>query len=163
MRVCKTITIPGNTSLTGLYAEKVGNYPKFFKMDTLSKLGFLATELLLEGEADRFISREDRAVLLFSRSGSVCDDSHFAKSMEDYPSPSLFVYTLPNIVAGEIAIRNNYRGETSAFVLEQYDKERIRHVVEEAFQDRTTRSAIVGWVDVRSDTDWTCEVSLIEK
>ena len=67
MRVCKTITIPGNTSLTGLYAEKVGNYPKFFKMDTLSKLGFLATELLLEGEADRFISREDRAVLLFSQ------------------------------------------------------------------------------------------------
>ena len=163
MRVCKTITIPAHTSLAGLYAEKVGNYPKFFKMDTLSKLGFLATELLLEGETDRFIPREDRAVLLFSRNGSVCDDSHFVQSMEDYPSPSLFVYTLPNIVAGEIAIRNQYRGETSAFLLEQYDRERIRCVVEEAFQDRMTRSAIVGWLDVRSDTDWTCELSLIEK
>ena len=30
-----------------------------------------------------------------------------------YPSPALFVYTLPNIVTGEIAIRNKYYGETS--------------------------------------------------
>ena len=163
MKVCKTITIPGNASLSALYAEKVGNYPKFFKMDTLSKLGFLATELLLEGEAERFVPREDRAVLLFSRNGSVCDDGHFAQTMEDYPSPSLFVYTLPNIIAGEIAIRNNYRGETSAFVLERYDPEQITRIVEEAFQDRTTCSAIVGWIDCRSDTDWTCELSLIEK
>lgn len=163
MKVCRTLTIPAGTSLAGLYAEKVGNYPKFFKMDTLSKLGFLATELLLEGETDRFVPREDRAVLLFSRSGSICDDRHFAKTMEDYPSPSLFVYTLPNIVAGEIAIRNHYRGETSAFVLERHDPEQMARIVEEAFQDRTTRSAIAGWIDCRSDTDWTCELSLIEK
>src|SRR3712207_7060242 len=34
-----------------------------------------------------------------------------------FPSPSVFVYTLPNIVTGEIAIRNHYHGETHFFVI----------------------------------------------
>lgn len=163
MRIVRTVEIPSGISLADLYREKVGDYPKFFKMDTLCKLGFLATELLLADEAGRFEFREDRAVLMFSRSGCVCDDRHYEDSIAEFPSPSLFVYTLPNVITGEIAIRNRFRGETSAYVLDAFDRERIFAVVEEAFQDRITRSAVVGWIDCRSDADWTCQAYLIEK
>ena len=56
----------GAAMLTELYRAHVGDYPKFFKMDTLSKLGFVASELLLQAEgAERFVPREDRAVVFF--------------------------------------------------------------------------------------------------
>lgn len=153
----KAVSIPSGTNLTALYREMVGDYPKFFKMDTLSKLGFLLTEMLLQGTEGRFTPREDRAVLVFSRNGSLANDLNYAKSMEDFPSPALFVYTLPNIVAGEISIRNKYEGETSAYVLENYDRQLIESIVREAFQDRITRDAIVAWIDCRSDSEWTAQ------
>ena len=37
----------GDKMLVELYRTYVGDYPKFFKMDTLSRLGFLAAELIL--------------------------------------------------------------------------------------------------------------------
>ena len=37
----------GAALLTELYRAHIGDYPKFFKMDTLCKLGFVASELLL--------------------------------------------------------------------------------------------------------------------
>ena len=40
----------GAALLTELYRSHIGDYPKFFKMDTLSKLGFVASELLLLAE-----------------------------------------------------------------------------------------------------------------
>ena len=152
----KEVSIPTGANLTAIYRELVGNYPKFFKMDTLSKLGFLLTEMLVGDDTGRFTPREDRAVLVFSRNGCLANDLNYAKSMEeDFPSPALFVYTLPNIVAGEISIRNKYEGETSAYVLEKYDRPLIDGIVRQAFQDRITRDAIVAWIDCPSDTEWT--------
>lgn len=158
----KHVSIPQGASLPELYRQWAGDYPKFFKMDTLSRLGFLLAEMLVQDEPGRFEPREDRAVLVFSRAGCLADDRHYAASMADYPSPALFVYTLPNIVTGEIAIRNKWAGETSAFVLEKKDDSMIRELVKEAFQDPVTRSAFVAWIDCRSDEDWTAEAWLIE-
>ena len=64
----------GAALLTEVYRARVNDYPKFFKMDELSKLGFLATELLLQAAGDRHADIDDRAVILFGRSGSVCND-----------------------------------------------------------------------------------------
>ena len=158
----KQVSIPSGANLSQLYRELAGDYPKFFKMDIASKLGFLLTEMLVAGEPDRFTPRQDRAVLVFSRQGCIANDRHYAESMADFPSPALFVYTLPNIVTGEIAIRNKYAGETSAFVLEAFDQEQILALVRQAFLDRDTRSAIVAWIDCPSDTEWTAEAWLVE-
>lgn len=159
----KTVSIPSGISLTDFYREKVGNYPKFFKMDTLCKLGFLLGELIAREEPDRFTPREDRAVLVFSRAGCVANDRRYAASMADFPSPALFVYTLPNTVTGEIAIRNRWGGETSAYVLEQKDTALMKALVAQAFQDRCTQSAFVAWIDCPSDEEWTAEACLIDK
>ena len=93
----------GNALLTELYRTHIGDYPKFFKMDTLCKLGFVASELLLQAEGEqRFVPREDRAVVFFNRSASLQADTAYQATIQDpenfYPSPSAFVYTLPNIV-----------------------------------------------------------------
>lgn len=158
----RTIEIPAGTDLTQLYREQVGDYPKFFKMDTACKLGFLVAEMLVKEDPDRFVPREDRAVLVFSRSGSLADDKNYAESMKDFPSPALFVYTLPNTVTGEIAIRNKYAGETSAFVLEDFDPEQILDQIVLAFQDRMTRSVLAAWIDCPSDDKWTARGWLID-
>jgi 3-oxoacyl-[acyl-carrier-protein] synthase-1 len=159
----KHMSIPSGADLGALYRQVAGDYPKFFKMDVLSKLGFLLTEMLVADETDRFQPREDRAVLVFSREGCVANDRHYAASMADFPSPALFVYTLPNIVAGEIAIRNKYAGETSAYVLESYDLPLIRDLVGQAFEDGRTESAFVAWIDCRSDNEWTADGYLVDK
>ena len=159
----KQVSIPSGASLTELYRKWVGDYPKFFKMDTLSKLGFLLTEMLVHDEPDRFTFREDRAVLVFSREGCVANDRHYAESMQDFPSPALFVYTLPNIVSGEIAIRNKWGGESSAYVLESYDEARIWEMVRQAFQDKCTQSALVAWIDCPSDNEFITNAWLVNK
>jgi len=159
----KQVNIPSGANLAQLYRDLQPDYPKFFKMDVVSKLGFLLTEMLVAGEAGRFQPRQDRAVLVFSRQGCLANDTHYAATMADFPSPALFVYTLPNIVSGEIAIRNKYAGETSAYVLESYNKDTMWELVRQAFQDRITQSAIVAWIDCPTDTQWTAEAFLVNR
>ena len=159
----KEVSIPCGADLTQLYRQEVGDYPKFCKMDVLSRLGFLLTERLVGSDENRFQPREDRAVLVFSREGCVANDRNYVATMKDFPSPSLFVYTLPNIVAGEIAIRNKYAGETSAFVLEKYDEKAIFELVRQAFQDPVTQSAVVIWADCPSDTEWDARGWLVNR
>ena len=159
----KHVSIPSGADLSALYRQLARDYPKFFKMDVLSKLGFLLAEMLVADEPDRFRLREDRAVLVFSREGCVANDRHYAATLADFPSPALFVYTLPNIVTGEIAIRNKYEGETSAYVLENYDEKRLWALVKEAFQDRITQSAVVAWIDCPSDTAWQADAWLVTR
>ena len=141
----------GNALLTEIYRSKVKDYPKFFKMDALCKLGFLGSELVIQDEnTNRFVPREDRAVILFNRSGSLNADVNFQATLQPddfFPSPALFVYTLPNIITGEIAIRNKYLGETSFYVLEKKDSETIASQIVASFQDNITKSVIGGWVD----------------
>ena len=49
----KLLTIhlsPADGSLTDIYKSQIGGYPKFYKMDPLARLGFVASELLLDKE-----------------------------------------------------------------------------------------------------------------
>lgn len=156
--------------LTALYKEKVGDYPKFYKMDPLCKLGFLATELLLnEEKPDRKEPEpsEDRAVVLFCKHGSMAADRAYEETIcnedEYFPSPSVFVYTLSNIVTGEIAIRNHYYGETSCFILEEKDETIMRQVISSTLQDKGICSIIAGWVDFDDDQHYEADLALYER
>lgn len=156
----------GADLLVEVYRKKVGDYPKFFKMDPLARLGFVATELLLGEETQRRTDCEDRAVILFNRSASLADDAEYQKTIgkdEFFPSPAVFVYTLPNIVTGEIAIRNKYYGETSFYVLEEKDDKIMKEIVDQAFQDPVTESIITGWLECSDQEHFEAELYLIEK
>ena len=157
----------GAALLTELYRSYVGDYPKFFKMDTLCKLGFVASELLLQTEgALRFEPREDRAVVFFNRSASLQADTAYQATIQDpdnfYPSPAAFVYTLPNIVTGEIAIRNKYFGETSFIVLPEHDPQIMAQQLQNVFQDPMTKSILGGWLDCTDEDHFEAELFLLD-
>ena len=158
----------GSALLTELYRSYVGDYPKFFKMDTLSKLGFVASEMLLKNEGqERFVPREDRAVVLFNKMASLQADTNYQATIQDpenfFPSPATFVYTLPNIVTGEIAIRNKYFGETSFIVMESCESHIMARQLMNAFQDPMTQSILGGWLDCSDENHFEARLFLIEK
>lgn len=141
--------------LTTIYKQMIGDYPKYYKMDGLCRLGFIASELLLQAEkADETSIKElqrSRGVVLFNRSSSISSDKKYLASIADkdnyFPSPSVFVYTLPNIVTGEIAIRNGYHGETSFYILPEKNEEQMQTLIQTAFLDSQTTSLLTGWID----------------
>lgn len=157
----------GAALLTAIYRREVNDYPKFFKMDPLSRLGFLAAELLLAGEPGRFEPRDDRAVLLCSRTGSLCNDLRYVRTLQwpeaYFPSPAVFVYTLPNIVAGEIAIRNRYLGETSCFLLPADDAGAQAELAATVWNDPETHSLVCGWIDCPDADHFTARLQLLQR
>ena len=158
---------PDGRSLTELYRELGESNPKFYKMDALSRLGYVASEMLLNKETEkRFIPREDRAIVLFSRNGCHdCDSRYFETIRVDkyFPSPSLFVYSLPNIVAGEIAIRNQYQGEASFYLLDQLDEDQMLDIVKDTFQNESTCSVLAGWVDYTDPSHFLADLCIYTK
>lgn len=158
----------GSSLLTELYRAHIGDYLKFFKMDTLSKLGFVASELLLQAEGKpRFVPCEDRAVVFFNRCASLQADTAYQATIQDpenfYPSPAAFVYTLPNIVTGEIAIRNKYFGETSFIVLPENDTKVMNQQLQNAFLDPMTQSILGGWLDCTDEDHFEAELFILYK
>lgn len=79
-----------------------------------------------------------------------------------FPSPSLFVYTLPNIVTGEIAIRNHYYGETSFYVIDQDDPALIRSMAEEVILQGRAKSVICGWLDCEDKDHFLARLEVVE-
>ena len=155
----------GKDMLTQLYKQYIGDYPRYYKMDILSKVAFICSELLLQAEGQRDEHKEDRAVILFNHSSAVVSDRNFLATIADefYPSPSVFVYTLPNIATGEIAIRNGYHGETSFYILPSKSAEIMNKIIDASFRDKAIQSAITGWVDCDDENHFETEMRIVVK
>jgi hypothetical protein len=126
------------------------DYPKFFKMDNLCKLAFLSAEILLRGtDVLQKYPGEEVAIILENGSSSLDYDQKHQESIRDrnkyFPSPSVFVYTIPNIMASEIAIRHKVKGENTVFISEQFDPEFIDHYVSEV------NCCLSGWIECYGD------------
>jgi hypothetical protein len=125
------------------------NYPRFYKMDNLSKLGWLTAEILLADSFDAADYRPEETGLVLSNANSSLDtDIKYYESVNDIPSPSLFVYTLPNIMTGEICIRNNFKGENAFFIAERFDAHLIVQYVRDLMGHDILQVCICGWVDL---------------
>ena len=160
--------------LTSLYKQMIGNYPKFYKMDGLSRLGFVASEILLNAEkGDMDVERreeegerllEERAIIFFNHSSSIASDRNYKESINDkdnyFPSPSIFVYTLPNIVTGEIAIRNHFHGETSFFILPDKDERMMEEILQASCRDAQSKSFLTGWIDYEDERHFEADLKI---
>ena len=120
-------------------------YPKFHKMDNLAKLGFLAAEYLLVGQD----FRGSRAGIILANATSSLDTDlrHEAQLRQGLASPALFVYTLPNIVVGELCIRHGITGESLLFVTENYDATPQVAYVSNLFARQRIDKCLGGWID----------------
>ena len=149
--------------LISIYRHISGQYPKFYKMDNLSKLGWLANEILLQGSFDKEKYKpEDIGIVLSNANASLDTDIKYYETAKTIASPAQFVYTLPNIVIGEISIRHHFKGENAFFVSNQFDAEFIEQYVSNLINNNILQCCICGWVDVL-DNNYNATLFLIEK
>ena len=149
--------------LDNIYRTLGMEYLKFFKMDKLSKAGLLGAELVMNAsKIERDIPKQDHALICFNRSSSLHNDTLYQQTIHDesnyFPSPSVFVYTLANIVAGEIAIRNKIQGETSFYLTEKFSPEQLYFSILDAFNNSAISALLCGWIDYHEDV---CDVAML--
>ena len=138
-----------NVFLKEVYYKLDLDYPKFFKMDNLCKLGIIGIELLYRKNKDLF-SRKDRVgIILQNKSSSLDSDIKHQEEIENNTvSPAVFVYTLPNIVIGEISIKHKWKSEGVFFVDEEIDYELLSQYSNILLKANRTDLNIIGWIDV---------------
>ena len=167
--VLDEMTINETDDLVKLYRNQVGDWPKFFKMDQLSRLGFLSVELLLQHlratYSDFEIDTEKCDLLIANRSASLKNDKDYQQTIVDeenyYPSPALFVYTLPNIVTGEIAIRHHLMGETICYILDNENE--IFSLARQTLKHQPSEQAIVGWIECADSEHYRAHIQFWKK
>jgi hypothetical protein len=137
-------------TLTSLYRSKGYAYPKFFKMDRMSKLGFLAAELLMEVVSPNY-DKNKTAVIITTSDGSQDVDERFEITKNEIPSPALFVYTLPNIAVGEICIRHGFKGEQMVWIAEAENQAVNDTYIEALFADGNTATCLTGFLNANEN------------
>ena len=158
----------GKALLTDLYKRAVGDYPRFYKMDLLSRLGFLTAELLLKADEDNDKTEiSECAAVLFGHHGSVVADRNYLRTIatpEDfYPSPERFIYTLPNIVIGEIAIRHQLHAETTFIYLPRYNESELQHLIQVYAERLPSKYLLTGWMDAEDDENYFAKMQLLRR
>lgn len=149
--------------LLSAYQHFAFQYPKFYKMDSLSKLGWLAAEVLLKDSFEATTYKpEDTGIILSNANSSLDTDIKYYETAKEIASPALFVYTLPNIVIGEISIRHRFKGENAFFISDEFDAGFIEQYVSNLINNNILQSCICGWVDVMGE-EFKAVLYLVEK
>jgi hypothetical protein len=149
--------------LAAAYQHLGEKYPKFYKMDHLAKLGWLGTEYLLSGSFNKAQYQAEQVGVVLSNANSSLDaDIRYLESVKEMASPALFVYTLPNIVIGEISIRHNFKGENAFFITEKFDASLLQQYVMNLLDAGIIETCICGWIDVLKE-DYNAVLFLVEK
>lgn len=121
---------------------------KFYKMDSLSKLGYVASEVLLDGIE---YGEEDCGLILSGVYGSLDTDIRHQQIIDTETdasaSPAVFVYTLPNVVEGEISIRHHIKGENTWFWSDDRTLSNVREYAVLSMSAQDMKCCIVGHID----------------
>jgi hypothetical protein len=149
-----------------VYKEHINNYPKFFKMDAASKLAFLTAEFLLNNTDISPEEKENTAIVLSNQSASLDTDRKHQETINDtdnyFPSPAIFVYTLPNIGIGEISIRHKLYGENAFFVFDTFNAKTLLQYSTCLIDANKANNIICGWVNV-DNNDYEAFMYIVSK
>ena len=163
-------SIPMESTGTGLLSEIFKKFladgSRFFKMDFYSRLAYAATALLAMDSLDGCLP-EDRALLIFTCNGSVLADrkhlSTFTPQEGYYPSPAVFINTLPNVVLGEIAVTTQTKGETTLVMLPHRDDAMMDMITEATIAATSPSVLMCGWVDYSDENCFSADLKLLRK
>lgn len=140
-------------------------YPKFFKMDNLSKLAFLGAEAILKDNIN-LVNGNDIALVFANKSSSLDTDVKYQDSISDnnnyFPSPAVFVYTLPNICLGEISIKHQLKTENAFFVFENFNTEFMLNYASYLLESGKAEKVLCGWVEFYKN-EYKAFVYMVEK
>ena len=84
------------------------------------------------------------------------------KWLPEGTSPSVFVYTLANIVAAEIAIKHKCKGELSFFIYEKKCMDLLSEYASSLINNDICDAVIFGWCELLKD-EYNTELKLIKK
>ena len=137
-----------------LYSSMELSYPKFYKMDSLAKMAFLALQLMEKEVALSEMETSEVALIFANSSSSQATDLKFIESYTEKgnPSPSLFVYTLPNILTGEISIFKKWYGENIFFINENFNAEFFIDQIN-FYLRKGSKACLCGWVNAMDDKE----------
>lgn len=121
---------------------------KFYKMDDLCKLGYLASAWLL----DRIeYGEEECGIVMSGKYGCLDTDIRHQQIIDSEgdssASPAVFVYTLPNVVAAEISIRHHIKGENIWFWSEDETMSDIKKYASIMAASRDLKYCIAAHID----------------
>ena len=136
---------------------------KFYKMDDLSKLGYIAACYLLNGLS--FAPGEAGLILSNANSSLDTDIKHqqlIDKGGDEAASPAVFVYTLPNVVAGEICIRHKIQGENTFFIQKACNLAALEEYARLVIGVSNLKYCIVGWCELLGE-DYEATFKLLEQ
>lgn len=156
--------LPFGKFIKQAYRQLEWSYPKFHKMDRLCKLATIAARVLLQEGGLKGYNPEEIAVVMANKTATQHTDSKHVASIQDrndyYPSPAVFVYTLPNILIGEICIQYNIKGEAAFFIQEQADLPFLFDYSQLLLESGAAKVCITGWVDY-TNADYRAELHLL--
>lgn len=140
-------------------------YPKFFKMDNLSKLAFLAAETVLKN-TNLNEANQELAIVFANQSASLDTDVKYQESIANaanyFPSPAVFVYTLPNICVGEISIKHQLQTENAFFVFENFQANFMNNYTNYLLESNKATKVLCGWVEFYKN-EYKAFVYVVEK
>ena len=155
----------GAPLITEVFKEFIADNSRFFKMDLYSRLAYVGTTLLAKDSLGD-CAPEDVTLFIFTLNGSVLADrkhlSTFANPDEFFPSPAVFINTLPNVVLGEIAVRNTIKGETTLVMLPSRDEAAIDRILEATLTATKPSVMICGWVDCEAEDSFIADLKMLK-
>lgn len=138
--------------IKNLYRTENTKYAKFFKMDNLSKLAFMAADILLKNEQISPVSEHNIALVFSNKASSLDTDRKHQVAIQDksnyYPSPAVFVYTLPNICLGEISIKYKLFSENSFFIFDSFNATNLFDYSNSLLDTNKADAVLNGWVEI---------------
>ncbi len=143
-------------------------YMKFPKMDDQCKLALTATEYLLKDHGTDDCGEEDVALLLACNASSLDTDVRHQEVIDIkdpyMPSPAIFVYTLANIMEGEICIRHKMKGENLCLVTggKKESSGFLTNYANLLLAEGRAKKCLIGYADYLQGK-YEAEITLIEK
>lgn len=125
-----------------------GQNMKFYKMDDFCKLAYVAADRLLEGID---FGEEECGMVLSGRYGCLDTDMKHQQIIDSEgdagASPAVFVYTLPNVAAGEVSIRHHIKGENTWFWSDDRQMRDIRQYAGLMMAAQDLKYCMTGYFD----------------
>lgn len=138
---------------------------KFYKMSDLCKALYISVERLLAQEDLCEIAPQKRAIVLSNRSSSLDSDMEHQKIVNQHlaegASPAVFVYTLPNVAAGEMCIKHKIMGNNT-FYVENSESGFARLYAEQLIETDQADAVIYGWCEYLQG-QYKVDIKLIKK
>ena len=125
---------------------------KFYKMDDLCKLGYIACHYILK---DISYSPLEIGIVLANKNASLHTDIKHQMVIDNdgdaAASPATFVYTLPNVVAGEVCIRHKIQGENTFFIHKECNLDDLKAYACTVMHKNKLKYCIIGWCELLND------------